>query len=109
MPSNALSVLFKHFIYMALSSKQHFRIANGTEANEKLVTPFGGSVTTLLSANLNKTWTRQRDEEEGKKKKKDTANLRTLSSSQQENTPAAVPAEAPQVAALQDSLQTERN
>lgn len=43
------------------------------------------------------------------KKKKDTANLRTLSSSQQENTLAAVPAEAPQVAALQDSLQTERN
>lgn len=78
------------------------------EANEKLVTPFGGSVTTLLSANLNKMWTRQRDEEEGKKKS-DTANLRTLSSSQQENTLATTPAEAPQVAALQDSLQTERN
>lgn len=43
------------------------------------------------------------------KKKSDTANLRTLSSSQQENTLATMPAEAPQVAALQDSLQTERN
>lgn len=44
-----------------------------------------------------------------KEKKSDTANLRTLSSSQQENTLATMPAEAPQVAALQDSLQTERN
>lgn len=36
---NALTVLFKYFIYASLFSKQHFRIANCIQANEKLVTP----------------------------------------------------------------------
>lgn len=51
---NALSVLFKYFIYAPLFSKQHFRIANCIQANEKLVTPrftpLSGSFITFLSA-----------------------------------------------------------
>lgn len=88
--SNALTVLFKHFIYASLFSKQHFRIANCIQANEKLVTPrftpFSGGFIMFLPATLKKTCSSQNKRKKVKLRKPQTLLPgRTISSNQHEN------------------------